>query len=736
MALVNKVGSLIKQTASKHIHNELSASNSSIFQIIRCMSSSELLVEGLSHATTNTSLKKAFVPYGDVREALVSVASKNAGSSRFGLVIYSNTKSASAAIKALDQKELHGRVDCDVARHNVGGSDKRKCGDKDGGESHNSGVTSGNKNANEDYGDLSCGYFHGESHNSDSAGGDRNASEDYGHHGSGYFDGEIQNSDPAGESKDSFFSGWGGGDDSKGLVYPRFFWTKDTTKSTYLVNRSPSSGTRFKKSIDMLGFFGWPASIKQGILEPVYVKCIFLGYHKSIVGNKLWRYRSVQVLQGVEFEVKPQEDHKFKVEPYRNVDHVVDSHEVQTQDLIYYYPTRDREQYSACELFSYREDFEVAAVEKIYAHELLTFNDTVAYDALNPNCRVQESNDVNNDTIDEYAAKLSGIASKSATLEEVTLKHKLLKKFLTNRPRWFVHIVAPLEQVTDLETTRFKDVVERLKAGDRFAVAAVEKIYAHELLTFNDTVAYDVISKWKARLKEDMDVRSYVKGKCTWYGDHQGLEWQYSKGVTVKSVVAKHLGVAGIQQQNRLVDETNVTLFAKVRCFLIQSGLSKVFWAEDTTRYTYLVNRSPSSAIGFKKPIDMLGFFSWLASIKQEMLEPVKVKCIFLRYHKSLVGYKLRRLDDITSKVVHYRNMGFNESGKYKKTFIGSGVGTGSMHVLHGFEFEVEPLGDHTSEVEPHENVDQGAGLQEVQTQDLTDYQLARDREQHLACEL
>ncbi|GJY64077.1 hypothetical protein Tco_0465537 [Tanacetum coccineum] len=122
----------------------------------------------------------------------------------------------------------------------------------------------------------------------------------------------------------------------------------------------------------------------------------------------------------------------------------------------------------------------------------------------------------------------------------------------------------------------------------------------------------------------------------------------------MKSVVAKHLGVAGIQQQNGLVDETNVTLFVKVRCFLIQSGLSKVFWAKDTTRSTYLVNRSPSSAIGFKKPIDMLGF---------------------------------------------YWNMGFSESGEYKKTFIGSGVGTGSMQVLHGFEFEVEP----------QENVDQGA---------------------------
>ncbi|GKC83499.1 hypothetical protein Tco_1139216 [Tanacetum coccineum] len=164
-----------------------------------------------------------------------------------------------------------------------------------------------------------------------------------------------------------------------------------------------------------------------------------------------------------------------------------------------------------------------------------------------------------------------------------------------------------------------------------------------------------------------------------------------------------------IQQQNGLVNETNVTLF---------------------------VNRSLSSAIGFKKPIDMLGFLCWLISIKHGMLEPVKVKCIFLGYHKSIVGNKLWRFDDVTSKVALYMNMGFKKSGEYKKTFIGAGVGTGLMQVLHGFEFEVEPLGDHTFEVEPQENFDQGAGLQEVQTQDLMYHQLARDREQHLACEL
>nr|GEY76730.1 hypothetical protein [Tanacetum cinerariifolium] len=144
-----------------------------------------------------------------------------------------------------------------------------------------------------------------------------------------------------------------------------------------------------------------------------------------------------------------------------------------------------------------------------------------------------------------------------------------------------------------------------------------------------------------------------------------------------------------------------------------ESGLSKVSWVKDTTRSIYLVNMSPSLVIRFKKPIDMLGFFGWLASIKQEILEPVKFKCIFLGYHKSIVANKLWKLDDVTSKVVLYRNIGFNESGEYKKTFIGFGVGTGSMQVLHEFEFEVEPLRDHTFEVEPQENVNQGDGLQE-----------------------
>ncbi|GJR46298.1 hypothetical protein Tco_1314401 [Tanacetum coccineum] len=95
-----------------------------------------------------------------------------------------------------------------------------------------------------------------------------------------------------------------------------------------------------------------------------------------------------------------------------------------------------------------------------------------------------------------------------------------------------------------------------------------EKIYAHESLTFNNIVACEVISKWKAGLKDEMDARSDVyvlsngckncsddsdaessyqgfarksKAKYTWYGDLQGSEWKYSEGVTVQ-VLQREVG--------------------------------------------------------------------------------------------------------------------------------------------------------------------------------------------------
>nr|GEX53868.1 hypothetical protein [Tanacetum cinerariifolium] len=46
-------------------------------------------------------------------------------------------------------------------------------------------------------------------------------------------------------------------------------------------------------------------------------------------------------------------------------------------------------------------------------------------------------------------------------------------------------------------------------------------------------------------------------------GDHEAEVFQRSAQQFMKSEVTKHFGVAGIQQQNELFDETNVTLFTK-----------------------------------------------------------------------------------------------------------------------------------------------------------------------------
>ncbi|XP_024011308.1 uncharacterized protein LOC112086571 [Eutrema salsugineum] len=69
------------------------------------------------------------------------------------------------------------------------------------------------------------------------------------------------------------------------------------------------------------------------------------------------------------------------------------------------------------------------------------------------------------DTIDDFTGKLSVISTKSTALGENIEEAKIVKKFLKSLPRKkYIHIVASLEQVLDLNTTSFEDIVGRLKA--------------------------------------------------------------------------------------------------------------------------------------------------------------------------------------------------------------------------------------------------------------------------------
>lgn len=97
MAFVNRIGNVLKQRITKHINVELSASNLSLFQTIRSMSSSKLFVGGemivpflrssfccflhvivnlcflgvgLSYGTDEMSLNEAFSQHGEVVEGI------------------------------------------------------------------------------------------------------------------------------------------------------------------------------------------------------------------------------------------------------------------------------------------------------------------------------------------------------------------------------------------------------------------------------------------------------------------------------------------------------------------------------------------------------------------------------------------------------------------------------------------------------------------------------------------
>lgn len=68
-------------------------------------------------------------------------------------------------------------------------------------------------------------------------------------------------------------------------------------------------------------------------------------------------------------------------------------------------------------------------------------------------------------TIDDFSGKLAEMSSKSSALGENIDEPKLVKKFLHSLPkRKYVHMVAALEQVLNLNTTSFEDIVGRLKA--------------------------------------------------------------------------------------------------------------------------------------------------------------------------------------------------------------------------------------------------------------------------------
>ncbi|KNA24813.1 hypothetical protein SOVF_012220 [Spinacia oleracea] len=110
MALFSKVGNILKQSVSKQVTSQFSASNPSIYQALRYMSSSKLFIGGLPWGVDDGSLRETFSQYGEVIDAKVIVDREMNRSKGFGFVTYASTEEASSAIQAMDGKDMQGRT--------------------------------------------------------------------------------------------------------------------------------------------------------------------------------------------------------------------------------------------------------------------------------------------------------------------------------------------------------------------------------------------------------------------------------------------------------------------------------------------------------------------------------------------------------------------------------------------------------------------------------------------------
>ncbi|KAH9648557.1 hypothetical protein KPL70_025642 [Citrus sinensis] len=118
--------------------------------------------------------------------------------------------------------------------------------------------------------------------------------------------------------------------------------------------------------------------------------------------------------------------------------------------------------------------------------------------------------------------------------------------------------------------------------------------------------------------------------------------------------IQRQFTVAYTPQQNGVAERMNRTLTERIRAMLRTAGLPNSFWAEAAKTACYIVNRSPSTAIGLKTAMEMWtgkpADYSYLHAFgcpvyvmynaqERTKLDAKSRRCIFLGYADGVKGY-------------------------------------------------------------------------------------------------
>ncbi|GJU28472.1 retrovirus-related pol polyprotein from transposon TNT 1-94 [Tanacetum coccineum] len=107
--------------------------------------------------------------------------------------------------------------------------------------------------------------------------------------------------------------------------------------------------------------------------------------------------------------------------------------------------------------------------------------------------------------------------------------------------------------------------------------------------------------------------------------------------------------LGGSEYFNRVAEWMNITLLERARAVLATASLGKSFWVEAVNTACYMINRSPSTAVELKTPMEM-----WTG-------KPVNYSDLYIfgRYADGVKGYRL--WDPTNHKVVFSRDVVFME---------------------------------------------------------------------------
>lgn len=181
---------------------------------------------------------------------------------------------------------------------------------------------------------------------------------------------------------------------------------------------------------------------------------------------------------------------------------------------------------------------------------------------------------------------------------------------------------------------------------------------------------FEVFKVYKARVELD----SGKKIKCLRTdngGEYTGDEFDT---FCRQEGINRQFTTAYTPQQNGVAERMNITLLERARAMLATASLEKSFWAEAVNTACYVINRSPSTAVELKTPMEIwtgkpvnysdLHIFGSPVYVIYNSQETTKLdsksrKCLFLGYADGVKGYRL--WDPTAHKVVISRDVVFTE---------------------------------------------------------------------------